>query len=446
MRVDRLEITNFKKFSNYTIDLHPQFTLLVGDNGTGKTSVLDALAISAGIWLVNSPDTTLNNSRRNILPSEIRLEAIEANIDGFTITQLIERKPVQVKAIGSIDNRLVEWLRQIGINGSRTSNTGAKEALEIISTLFQQVSAGEKIWLPIVAYYGAGRAWLASNQRRDSKVVNNKPSRRWDAFYDCFEERIRIADIQNWFQKEAIASVNHQGQMRPSFKIVEWAILRCIPDADGIWYDPSLLEIVISINSNPQPFSNLSAGQKMMVALVADIAIKIVNQNASFLSNELELSNKVLPMLLEKTSGLVLIDEIDVHLHPKWQHQVVKDLTTTFPSIQFVCTSHSPLIIGEVEASCIRVLESDEETSNNFASIPLESYGLNANRVLDELMGASDRNKEIADKLHELFRLIDDEDFDGARQAIIKLTEKLGESEPELTRARSLIKFLEGNE
>jgi predicted ATP-binding protein involved in virulence len=445
MRIDRLEITNFKKFSTYTIDLHPQFTLLVGDNGTGKTTILDALAIAAGIWLVNSPDTTLNNSRRNILPSEIRLEAIEANIDGFTITQLIERKPVQIKAIGSIDNQPVEWLRQIGIHGSRTSNTGAKEALEIISTLFQRVGSHEKIWLPIVAYYGAGRAWLASNQR-DPKAFNNKPSRRWDAFYDCFEERIRIADLQNWFQKEAIASANRQGQMRSGYKVVEFAILRCIPDADAIWYDSNLLEIVVSIDNHPQPFSNLSAGQKMMVALVADIAIKIVNQNASFLSSELEVSNKALPLLLEKTSGLVLIDEIDVHLHPKWQHQVVKDLTTTFPSIQFVCTSHSPLIIGEVEASCIRVLESDAETSNNSATIPSESYGLDANRVLDELMGASDRNKEIADKLHTLFRLIDDEDFDGARQAITKLTEKLGESEPELTRARSLIKFLEGNE
>jgi predicted ATP-binding protein involved in virulence len=446
MRIDRLEITNFKKFSDYTIDLHPQFTLLVGDNGTGKTTILDALAIAAGVWLVNSPDTTLNNSRRNILPSEIRLEAIEANVEGFNITQMIERKPVQIKAIGSIDNQPIEWLRQIGINGSRTSNTGAKEALEIISTLFQRVGSYEKIWLPIVAYYGAGRAWLASNQRRDPKVINNKPSRRWDAFYDCFEERIRIADIQNWFQKEAIASVNHQGQMRSGYKVVEFAILRCIPDADSIWYDPSLLEIVISIDNNPQPFSNLSAGQKMMVALVADIAIKIVNQNASFLSKELDIDNEILPSLLQKTSGLVLIDEIDVHLHPKWQHQVVKDLTTTFPSIQFVCTSHSPLIIGEVAASCIRVLESDKETSNNSATIPSESYGLDANRVLDELMGAADRNQEIANKLHALFRLIDDEDFDGARQAIIKLTEKLGESEPELTRARSLIKFLEGNE
>lgn len=443
MRIDRVEIANFKKFSDYTLDLHPQFTLLVGDNGTGKTTILDALAIAAGIWLVNSPDTTLNNSRRNILPSEIRLEAIESD----TITQFIERKPVQIKAIGTINSQPVQWLRQIKTNGSRTSNTEAKQALEIISTLFKQVEAGEKIWLPIIAYYGAGRAWLPSNQRDPKATTHTSPARRWDAFYDCFEERIRIADLHTWFQKEAIASVNRQGQMRPGYKVVKFAILRCIPNADDLWFDPERSEIVVSIQGNPQPFSNLSAGQKMMVGLIADIAIKIVTQNASFLTEKSEdISSQKLPLILQKTPGLVLIDEIDVHLHPKWQRQVVNDLTKTFPSIQFVCTSHSPLVIGEVEASCIRSLERDEETGKVISTIPLESYGLDANRILEEQMGASERNQEVADELHALFRLIDDENFDGARQAMIPLGEKIGHEDPEITQARSLIKFLEGNE
>ena len=235
--------------------------------------------------------------------------------------------------------------------------------------------------------------------------------------------------------------------MRPGYKVVKFAILRCISNADDLWFDPERSEIVVSIQGNPQPFSNLSAGQKMMVGLIADVAIKIVTQNASFLTEESEdLDRQKLPLILQETPGLVLIDEIDVHLHPKWQRQVVNDLTKTFPSIQFVCTSHSPLVIGEVEASCIRVLERDEETGKVISTIPLESYGLDANRILEEQMGSSERNKDVANKLHALFRLIDDEDFDAAHQSIINLTEKLGASEPEITRARTLIKFLEGNE
>lgn len=439
MRIDRLEIKNFKKFSDYTLNLHPQFTLLVGDNGTGKTTILDALAIAAGVWLVNSPDTTLNNSRRNILPSEIRLEAIASD----TVTQFIERKPTQITAIGTINDRPVTWLRQIKTNGSRTSNTEAKQALKIISTLFQQVESGAKIWLPVMAYYGAGRSWLPSNQRDPKALTNTLPSRRWDAFYDCFEERIRITDLHTWFQKEAIASVNRQGQMRSGYNVVKFAILRCIPDADDLWFDGDRGEIVVAIDGEPQPFSNLSAGQKMMVALMADLAIKIVTQNASFLTEELDRDNKKSPQILQQTSGLVMIDEIDVHLHPKWQRRVIKDLKSTFPLIQFVCTTHSPIIISEVEAECIRVLKPHAVTIT-----PQSALGLDANQVLDELMGVSERNRETADSLHQLFKLIDIEDFQAAYREIEMNPDikRLGELAPEITRAKTLIKFLEGEE
>jgi hypothetical protein len=247
----------------------------------------------------------------------------------------------------------VQWLRQIKTNGSRTSNTGAKAALEIISSLFEQVAAGAKIWLPIVAYYGAGRAWLPSKGRDPKATITASPARRWDAFYD---------DLHTWFQKEAIASLNRQGEIRPGYWVVRFAVLSCIPDAEDLWFDPERSEIVVSIQGNPQPFSNLSAGQKMMVGLIADIAIKIVTQNAAFLSAGANINGGNLPRVLQQTSGLVLIDEIDVHLHPKWQHQVVNDLTRTFPSIQFVCTSHSPLVIGEddsPQSATIHTIQSD---------------------------------------------------------------------------------------
>ncbi|MEI6428788.1 MAG: AAA family ATPase [Pseudanabaena sp. ELA607] len=439
MKINRLEIKNFKKFSDYKLDLHPQFTLLIGDNGTGKTSILDALAIAAGVWLVNSPDTTLNNSRRNILRSEIRLEAVSTD----SITQFVDHKPTQIKAIGTINDQPVQWLRQIKENSSRTSNTEAKEALDIISKLFKQVTAGDKIWLPIIAYYGVGRSGTTSNQRA---ITYTSPSRRWDAFYDCFEERISTSRLNTWFQKEAIASVKKQGQMRSGYKVVKFAILRCIPNANDLWFDGDRGEIVIAIDGQPQPFSNLSAGQKMMVALVADLAIKIVTQNAAFLPKEIDTENQALPQILQQTSGLVLIDEIDVHLHPKWQRQVVDDLKNTFPAIQFVCTTHSPIITSEVEANCIRFLEYEAENGSTISTIPSESYGLDANRVLDELMGASERNKEVTQNLHKMFQLIDDEDFDMARQAMIPLIRKIGDHDPEITRAKTLIKFLEGNE
>ena len=145
--------------------------------------------------------------------------------------------------------------------------------------------------------------------------------------------------------------------MRSGYKVVKFAILRCIPNANDLWFDGDRGEIVIAIDGQPQPFSNLSAGQKMMVGLIADIAIKIVTQNAAFLTEEIDTDNQVLPQILQQTSGLVLIDEIDVHLHPKWQRQVVDDLKNTFPSIQFVCSTHSPFIIQAIEQGELRILD-----------------------------------------------------------------------------------------
>src|ERR1700691_5616196 len=162
MRIDRLEITNFKKYVQQTFELHPQFTLFVGENGSGKTTVLDALAVAASIWLVEAPDSTLSNSSRNILSSEIRLER---EVKGDR-TQFQERRPVIVKATGKISNSPeLSWTRQIRPTGKRTSNADAKDALSLVKAIYERDRAGQDVLCPVLAYYGAGRAWLPSNAR-----------------------------------------------------------------------------------------------------------------------------------------------------------------------------------------------------------------------------------------------------------------------------------------
>lgn len=113
---------------------------------------------------------------------------------------------------------------------------------------------------------------------------------------------------------------------------------------------------MLSIAGQAQPFSNLSAGQRMMAALVADVATKAVMQNAHLVSEAGD-DDPESPAVLQQTTGLVLVDEIDAHLHPKWQRRVVRDLKETFPRIQFVCTSHSPFIIQSLEAGELRTLD-----------------------------------------------------------------------------------------
>ena len=399
MRVDRLRLQNFKRFTDHTLDLHPRFTLLVGDNGAGKTTILDALAVAAGIWLVRPPDSILASSGRNILPNEIRL-AVKHEGDR---SQFIECKPVSITATGEIAGREVEWRRQIRLRGSRTTSAEAAKALRIIENHFSRDVAGENVPSPVLAYYGAGRAWLPSRARSPTGLKARRPARRWEAFYDCFQERIRLGDLRIWFQREALAAVNRDGRWRPGYDVVKRAIVRCVPNAHDLWYDPDRHEIVLSIEGRAQPFTNLSAGQRMMVALVADIATKVVMQN-SYLVSDVRTDDRDLPPVLQQTPGIVLVDEIDVHLHPKWQRQVVRDLKETFPGIQFVCTSHSPFIIQSLDAGELRSLDQSGPPLVEYANRSIEDI---AEEIQDvDAPQQSLKARELAEATRRYFSLL----------------------------------------
>jgi predicted ATP-binding protein involved in virulence len=428
MRIDHLHLENFKKFAVQDIDLHPQFTLLVGENGAGKTSLLDALAVASAIWLAEPPDSELQGSGRNILKSEIRLEGQKK---GDRI-QFVERKPVVVRAKGSIASKSeIEWTRKIKEDGVKTTNKDAQEALRAIGAIYWLEKDKDRL-CPVLAYYGAGRAWLPSNQRVP-KAKPNGPAKRWAAFYDCFNERIRFAELHQWFSRETTERGNRQGRWRPGFEIVRRAILRCIPDADDVWFDTDLDGIVLSIAGNAQPFDNLSAGQRMMLAMVADLAIKCVTQNAYLIpADDLGPEDEPLPRVLKQTPGVVLIDEVDVHLHPIWQRRIASDLKETFPAIQFICTSHSPQLIGELQPEEIRLMHDDKITQ------PSLSFGMDSNWVVETIMGGSKCNSDVKDRLAKVFQLIKEKKLPEAEAEAMLLRGDVGNSD-DIQRAVSMI-------
>lgn len=395
MRIHRLTLTNFKAFEGREFTFDPSFNLLVGDNGTGKTSVLDGLAVALSVWLVEPPEASLINSRRNIRPGEIRLEPVGR---GDRI-QFRQHRPVRVEAVGDLGGvREVRWVRQIRKTGTRTTNADARQALRIIQRLYQQDEEGKATSLPVLANYGAGRTWLPSNERR-RLPPGTHPSSRWEAFYDCFSERIRASDLQEWFRRETTAAGARGGRMRPGFEAVRRAVLRCLPGASAAWYDPDRADVIATIDGVPTPFSNFSAGQRTLLSVVADIAIRAVTQNAHLLpDDELEGDVDTLPAVLAETPGVVLIDELDVHLHPKWQRRIQDDLTRTFPRIQFVCASHSPFLIQALRPGQLLPLQElpapVEYSGEPLEDIVEEVQGVvmpQRSRRAEELSGASER-------------------------------------------------------
>jgi predicted ATP-binding protein involved in virulence len=188
----------------------------------------------------------------------------------------------------------------------------------------------------------------------------------------------------------------------------------------------------VSKNGQLLFLEQLSDGERGLLALVFD------------LTRRLAIANPNLNDPISEGVALVLIDEIELHLHPKWQRNVLQRLCDTFKASQFVVTTHSPLVLGEVPARCVRFLEFVDGKVKVFT--PSEAYGMDANRILQEFMGAPVRNPQVEKELTKLFELIDREEFNDARTAIAMLEKKLGTEEPELTRASSLIHFLEGSD
>ena len=172
----------------------------------------------------------------------------------------------------------------------------------------------------------------------------------------------------------------------------------------------------------------LSDGERGVLALVLDLARRL-SQTSSGGSDP-----------LAETEAIVLIDEIDLHLHPTWQRQIVRNLTSAFPRCQFIATTHSPLVIGEVEHSRIQIIADGQVYS------PPQSFGMDSSRVLEEIMEVDPRAQEVQELLSRISAKVGSQHFDEARQLVTSLGELVGHNDPEVTRTLTLIDFMEGKE
>lgn len=332
--------------------------------------------------------------------------------------------------IGMTEN--LHWTRMIREGGTRTTNAEARNAEKSVRDTVQ-AALQQSALLPVLAYYGAGRAWSPTNKRPALRTSQRKPQ-QFDAYRNCLDTRIHDHELNEWFLFEA-AATNERGEERPGYRAVKQAVLQCIPEADNLRYDSDLKEIVLSIGRFEQPFYNLSAGQRMMVAMVADIAIKAVALNSYSYGPEEPGANN--PMyVLRNSPGVVLIDELDVHLHPKWQRRVATDLKKSFPNVQFICTSHSPQVIGEVKPDEVRLLTDDH------VETPRQSFGMDSNWILNVLMGGNEMSQEIKADIKEVERLAVKKDFANARKILQSLRERVGNSK-EIQLAASTIDRVE---
>lgn len=401
MKLERLSLSNCGGFKQLDIDFEPDVTLIAGVNGIGKSTLLRVIAT-----IISKTHRRLNLSRQPPLRFDKDIILVGERATSAKLMINIGDAKVVAELQAAIGRRKFEIFQLVGM----TKEANHENMLAVLFTPKRQ--------LP-----GRPRSEARTSPFDPSIAFNNA----------LFDREIELRDFMQWFRTQQKLGTESEPQRLKVLNALRAVVSELVPEFSNLRIqENSRLGFVVDKRGQPFYLHQLSDGERGLLALVFD------------LTRRLAIANPESDNPIAEGVALVLIDEIELHLHPKWQRDILGRLCHIFRNCQFVVTTHSPLVLGEVAARCVRFLEYQD--GKVVVTIPTEAYGMDANRILQELMETPERNNKMDSELRSLFELIDEEDFEQARAKITALEQQLGESEPELTRAHSLITFLEGSE
>lgn len=427
MHIDSIEVKNFRGFESLHVDIPKgPLTVFAGDNGSGKTSLIDALALGLGGFLSGIPDVPTNS----IAKTDIRMKTI-------LVGSVIDRQaqvPVEITCTGSIDSgNTITWKRTLNSLNGRTTIKDAKAIIAKAASLAAAVQKGRTdVVLPLVSYYGTGRLW-AQKKEKSTDIKNS----RFSGYQDCLDVKANDKLLVAWLRKMTLIQLQQEKKL-PELKAVLQAITSCMassldvePATVSSYFDMKTDELSIGYVTNTgeghnHPLHELSEGYKNTISLVADIAYRMATLNPQLLD------------LVLTTPGVVLIDEIDQHLHPTWQQKILEDLMTVFPNIQFIVSTHSPFVISTApEGSVVTI-------TNNKTFIAEGMYGSDVNTTTLAVMNASPRKPKIQNLFNLFNRYLDEESYKEAREILDSLQKILSDNDPELIASTLALKMEEG--
>ena len=456
MKLKKITLANFRGFDQIDVDFADDLTVIAGVNGAGKSGGLKAVAGALSLALPRftvsreSPlslnDTDVQSGKPGLSMSiTLDLDAAKIAVDLTRTAPLAADKAVSLKRRRD-DLRFATRETKKGSKEEQSINDEIQliesqldQALDIaaVRILPNDIATDENELVtdlksdrkqPLAVFYTTSR-FLS----RLPPVLSKTRSIDAAAAYDKALSQLEVSlnDFANWYRVVALeADAATKDRL---FQQLEEVIQAFLPGVGNLTlHEGRPPRFSVKKCRQTLFLEQLSDGERGLLALVFD------------LTRRLAIANPDSGNPIAEGVALVLIDEVELHLHPKWQRDVLQRLRKMFKACQFVVTTHSPLVLGEVPTRCVRFLEFVDGKVH--VTVPTEAYGMDANRILQELMGAPVRNRQVDGELKFLFELIDQERFDEARSAIVALERKLGEDEPELTRASSLIHFLEGSE
>lgn len=351
MHIDSIHLKNFRRFEKADFSFARRFNLIVGENATGKTAILDGLAVALGGLLLNLPGPAKS---RSIKRDEVRL-GFFSHGDAYTAEP---QYPVRVACHGEVAGELGEWHRDLTSAEGRTTRQDLAWIRHMADSLRESVKAGTDVFLPVLSYYGTGRLWV---QKRHTEVSTLKPQSRFAGYRSCLNPASDEKRLLQWFKTNELSALQRK-EPNATLEACRHAVLSCVPEATNVHFDVARDELVLRVDEQELPFHYLSDGFRNVVAMVADIAVRCASLNPA-LGEEAP----------TKTPGVVLIDELDLHLHPKWQRRVVTDLLRAFPKVQFIGTTHSPFIIQSLPPKdVIELINLDDPEADEFANKSVE--------------------------------------------------------------------------
>ena len=409
MRVDRLALQDFRGVKSLQLDLPSNVTVLAGINGAGKSTILDALATM--LWRVGALLQEKPHGRMPLLATDVRNGAGDALF-------MIETSGWPEK---------IDWGLRATRTLSRVSKKWQTQALGVaMSNLRRELQVNPTAAVPFAVFYRTNRAVLDIPLRIRTRHTFDQFSAfaealdgSWSSFRLFFEWFREREDYEN---EERARSKRYQD---PQLDAVRGALVELVPGFSDLRVRRQPLRMTVSKGGSELDLAQLSDGEKCLVAMVADLARRLALANPSSEAPR-------------KGNAIVLIDEIELHLHPQWQRLVIPSLQRVFPGCQFIVSTHSPQVLSSQEAEGVRLLTMSGEGIK--AVQPSLSYGRDSNQILLELMGTPERPRGVRDDLDRLFHYIDIGDLARARSLRSELELRIGSSEPEFVRADILLK------
>lgn len=412
MKITKLDVSGLRGFAQATFEFDPSFTLLVGVNGVGKSSVLEALRISLSRVL---PKFTASRA------GPLAFSGDDIRHGSSTLTVDVDFAfPDGVRHYLFHRPRERHVPDQEGSVRQSTFDTPEKEEF----TPSRWTIVDDQRHQPIAVYFGIRRSHPTDERINVGRTRGGQAAAYADALSAV--RALHLADMASWIlAQEALAEELPRARLH--LNVLKSAAASFLPTCTGLRAisDDDKPRLLITKGGTELDVRFLSEGERGMLALALDLARRLSQANPG------------LDDPVRDGVAIVLIDELDMHMHPTWQRQISGLLTQTFRNCQFIATTHSPQIVGEVEAARIRIIDGGK------VFIPDHSFGVDSSRVLEEIMDTPPRNADVDATLGQIAALIGEGKEEEARSAIEGLAEKIGESDPEVTRARLMLDFLD---